>query len=57
MEQKEQRAKLYVPVWKRIVQVASENTLETGQIVKISYYANLEKPRWEERIVFRVDEN
>lgn len=46
---------VYVPAWKRMVSISAAASGPQGQQVKISYYANLEKPRWEERIVFRLD--
>ena len=49
----EEKTKVYVPSWKLMIRV-EPGSYETGQKIKIDYYADLQKPYWDQRIVFRV---
>lgn len=49
----DEKTKIYVPSWKIIVRV-DPGAYTTGQPVSLDYYADLQKPYWENRIVFRV---
>ena len=53
VESTETKTKVYVPAWKRIVKVNSEQQT-VGEKVVLDYYADIRKVCWKERIVFRV---
>jgi len=45
--------KVYVPAWKIVIRVGP-GSYAIGQRLTIQYYADLQKPHWEDRMVFRV---
>jgi exoribonuclease R len=49
----ETKTKVYVPKWKQIIRV-DPGSYTTGQNLTIDYYADLQKPQWDQRMVFRV---
>jgi exoribonuclease R len=49
----EEKTKLYVPSWKQIIKVTTQG-FSVGQTVRVDYYADFQKPHWDERMVFRV---
>jgi len=49
----EEKIKLYVPSWKQMIKVSNQH-LALGEKVRIDYYADFQKPHWDERIVFRI---
>jgi exoribonuclease-2 len=49
----EAKTKVYVPSWKLTIRV-DPGSYSSGQPLKIHYYADLQKPHWNERMVFRV---
>lgn len=53
LESTETKSSIYIPEWKRIIKL--KNTpLVPKQSVQIEFYADLQKPRWEERIVYNL---
>lgn len=49
----EEKTNVYVPSWKLKIRV-DPGTYTVGQAVKLQYYADLQKPYWDQRMVFRV---
>ena len=49
----EEKTKVYVPSWKIMIRV-DPGTYTLGQRLQVDYYADLSKPRWDQRMVFRV---
>lgn len=49
-----EKTKVYIPSWKLMISV-EPGQYATGQLLTIEYYANLQKPHWDERMVFRVN--
>lgn len=49
----EEKTKVYVPCWKLMIRVDPGN-YTTGQRIQVDYYADLQKPYWDQRMVFRV---
>ena len=49
----ETKTKLYVPSWKRMINVKSDPICE-GKEVEIEFFADSKKVSWKERIVFRL---
>lgn len=47
------KTKVYIPKWKQIIRV-DPGAYVTGQKVTIDYYADLQKPHWDQRMVFRL---
>lgn len=45
--------KVYIPSWKLMIRV-DPGSYTTGQQIQIEYYADLQKPSWEKRMVFCV---
>lgn len=45
--------KVYIPSWKVIVRV-DPGSYTVGQELPLEYYADLQKPHWEDRMVFRL---
>ena len=48
------KLKVYIPAWKRIVNVKSDQDHSPGTQVTGEYYADLKKTSWKERMVFRL---
>lgn len=51
-----ERTKVYIPSWKLMIRV-EPGQYTTGQKLTIGYYANLQKPHWDERMVFTSKAN
>lgn len=49
----DQTTKLYIPAWKRIIK-AEGSSLAPGVSQTVEYYANLQQPKWSDRMVFRL---
>jgi exoribonuclease R len=49
----ENKTKVYVPAWKRIVSV-KDTTLKPGDEVILEYYSDMKKVGWKERMVFKM---
>jgi exoribonuclease R len=47
------KTKVFIPSWKLMIRV-EPGQYSTGQTLTIEYYANLQKPHWDERIVFNI---
>ena len=52
----EEKTKVFVPAWKVVIRV-DPGSYTIGQSVSVGYYADLSKPRWDQRMVFRVNTN
>ena len=50
----EATTKVYVPSWKIVIRV-EPGSYTIGQRLTIQYYADLQKPHWEDRMVFQVN--
>jgi hypothetical protein len=48
-----EKTKVYVPAWKVMIRV-DPGSYTLGQAVTLDYYADLQKPHWENRMVFRA---
>lgn len=48
-----EKTKAYVPSWKQQIRLQSKE-VTIGQTIRVEYYADLQKPRWNERIVFSI---
>lgn len=51
----EEKTKVYIPSWKHMITI-DPGSYTTGQVIKLLYYANLQKPYWEQRMVFNTKE-
>jgi exoribonuclease R len=49
----EDKTKVFIPSWKLMIRV-EPGQYTIGQTLTIEYYANLQKPHWDERMVFCV---
>lgn len=49
----EEKTKVYVPSWKIVIRV-SPGPYTVAQKVSVDYFADLNKPHWDQRIVFRA---
>jgi exoribonuclease R len=49
----DQTTKLYIPAWKRIIKTEG-SSLAPGVGNRVDYYANLQQPKWSDRMVFRL---
>lgn len=49
-----EKTKVYIPSWKLMISV-EPGDYTGGQKLTLDYYANLQKPHWDERMVFRVN--
>lgn len=49
----EEKTKVYIPSWKLMIRV-EPGSYTVGQPLKIQYYADLQKPHWDQRMVFRI---
>jgi exoribonuclease R len=49
----EEKTSLYVPTWKHVIRV-DPGAYTVGEKVSVEYYADLQKPHWDKRMVFRV---
>lgn len=49
----EEKTKVYVPSWKLMIRV-DPGSYMIGQELEIKYYADLQKPYWDQRMVFHV---
>ena len=49
----EEKTKVYVPLWKLVIRV-DPGSYTVAQRVSVDYFADLNKPHWDQRIVFRV---
>jgi len=49
----EDKTSVYIPSWKLKVRV-DPGSYKVGQSVNLQYYADLQKPYWDQRMVFRV---
>ena len=50
----ETKTKVYIPAWKRVIRVKTEEPMEAGREVEVEYYADLKRVSWKERIVFKI---
>ena len=48
-----EKTNVYIPAWKHMI-CLEPGQYSTGQTLTIEYYANLQKPHWDERMVFHV---
>lgn len=48
----EEKTKVYVPAWKLILRL-DPGSYTIGQKIQVDYYADLQKPHWDQRMVFR----
>jgi exoribonuclease R len=48
----EKKTKVYVPAWKLMIPI-DPGSYTTGQTISVEYYADLQKPYWDQRMVFR----
>jgi exoribonuclease R len=48
-----EKKKVYIPQWKKIVRVETEEEISVGMPIKIEYFADLRKVSWKQRIVFQ----
>ena len=46
------KTKVYIPSWKKMIRLEPDAFL-VGQPILVEYYADLQKPSWEKRMVFR----
>ena len=49
----EEKTSLYIPAWKHVIRV-DPGSYTLGHHVSVDYYADLQKPHWDKRMVFRV---
>ena len=49
----EEKTSLYIPTWKHVIRV-DPGAYALGHHVSVEYYADLQKPHWDKRMVFRV---
>jgi exoribonuclease R len=49
----EEKTKVFVPSWKIVIRV-DPGTYTVGQTLSVDYFADLNKPHWDKRIVFRA---
>jgi exoribonuclease R len=52
----EEKTKVYVPLWKLVIRV-DPGSYTVAQRISVDYFADLNKPHWDQRIVFRVTTN
>lgn len=50
----EEKTKVYIPSWKHMIRV-DPGSFTVGQAISVQYYADLQKPYWDQRMVFRVN--
>jgi exoribonuclease R len=50
----EEKTKVYVPSWKIMIRVGP-GSYTIGERLQVDYYADLSKPHWDQRMVFRVN--
>jgi exoribonuclease R len=48
----EEKMKAYVPLWKQTLRL-DPGSYTIGQKIQVDYYADLQKPHWDQRMVFR----
>ena len=48
-----EKTNVYVPAWKQMIRL-QPGQYSIGQTLTLEYYANLQKPYWDERMVFRI---
>ena len=53
VESTDTKTKVYIPSWKHMIRIDA-GVYTIGQSIGIDYYADLQKPSWEQRMVFRV---
>ena len=56
LESTETKTKVYIPSWKHTVKV-EPGSYSIGQKISLEYYADLQKPKWDQRMVIRVCES
>ena len=49
----ENKTKVYVPAWKRILSV-KDTSMKPGDEVILEYYSDMKKVGWKERMVFKM---
>ena len=49
----EEKTNLYIPSWKHVIRV-DPGVYTLGEHVSVEYFADLQKPHWDKRMVFRV---
>ncbi len=47
----QEKTKVYIPSWKHMITL-EPGSYTIGQVIQVQYYANLQKPYWEQRMVF-----
>ena len=50
-----EKTKVYIPAWKQTIRM-DPGSYTIGQSVQVGYYADLQKPYWDQRIVFRMED-
>jgi exoribonuclease R len=53
LEQDGTKVKVFVPSWKRVIKVLT-NEAVTSQTLRIAYYADIRKPHWDTKMVFKI---
>jgi exoribonuclease R len=48
----EEKTKVYIPAWKIVIRL-DPGSYTVGQTLTVDYFADLNKPHWDQRIVFR----
>ena len=49
----EQKTNVYIPAWKHMIRI-EPGAYTIGQPLTLDYYADLQKPHWDSRMVFRI---
>ncbi len=50
----EQKTNVYIPAWKHMIHI-EPGAYTIGQLLILDYYADLQKPHWDKRMVFRIN--
>jgi exoribonuclease R len=56
VENRGEKVKVYIPAWKKVVTVTNYDGAIQGDEVRLSYWFDPSKPRWKNRILFRIDD-
>lgn len=55
LEYTEAKSSIYIPEWKRIIKIKNNKVpLEPKQHIQVEFYVDLQKPNWEERMVYNL---
>jgi len=50
----ENKVKVYVPLWKRIISVKTTEVYRPGDQIILEYYSDMKKVGWKERMIFKI---